>query len=1062
MKNLEPPPHVKDLVKFFSTKDTQCGNKGLRDSRRTLPAISRFEYNIRPSTSIFNGRIKQITELHDAIQANKNSGQNLTVVTQDVEVNSLGGVDSEIVSRVYTSLQNSKCLIIFDNFESVDLSEFLPPEDDQGKPMILIITSNPMNWSQEPILIDGLTSEEGALYLERELKLEPSDRPLSKVFTELCNGLPLGLQIAVSLMDIIPEGEDENSNFLQNFVESFASEQELYLTRRVSDSVTNITVAVLMQMAEKELLEEEHGELANKVSEMLAFLSSVTHKQVLLSLFPTTEVSSLSKALELLTKYAIIRKFDMYIEIHPHIQAIIIEKIQARDASCTLTSPCTETVLLEELTSNIHLGLISRTLDQQMKWEYIKTGISIVNHTKNRFLNPAVATLTEIIATQLVKLNFRESYRLFHEILDFHLTTLLPQCKMENTLESVSTALQNSPSDNDPAFESPASITQVPSTDNNCPQPEELQSCKEFLKKILESKEEPSSKKLAATQILGYILYMQGRYEKALEVFQEVSKTQNQFWGSQHLEFLTTENTIGTLLVDLHEYEAAFEVYSGIYEAFKSKYGMEHPFTITIECNISVVLQRLEKYTDAYESYENVLKKQEKVLEKDDPAILRSKTNMAVILELQGFHDEALDLFLEILHQQMTTLGSFHADTLLSAHNIASILDILGYTDEALEIYRDVSDGRMQILGEFHKDTLSTLHNMALLLDKTKCYAEAISIYKRAYASRTEILGADHKDTLNTLYNMAVALENNQSFDEAYQTYSKVHAIFQTKLGPEHPATFYCLLNMALVLQSLEKYQDALELYQHIYEDQRRILGDLHEDTLSTRHDMAAVLDYQGNWNEAYVMYSDVFESRKLTLGEEHPDTLATMHQMASMLESLGHYEEASQIYSKVLEKQMQALGREHVDTLTTEHNKTIVDFHQRNYSEALEMYKKVYEIRRKALGPVHPETLSTQHNIGLVLIALEQFSEALVIFEEVYDNRKDILGPKHLDTLRTRQNLAQVLKKLNRLSESLDILTEVYDSRKKVLGDAHPETVRTKNKMKAIYKARDHVQSQN
>jgi tetratricopeptide (TPR) repeat protein len=547
------------------------------------------------------------------------------------------------------------------------------------------------------------------------------------------------------------------------------------------------------------------------------------------------------------------------------------------------------------------------------------------------------------------------------------------------------------------------------------------------------------------------VLDNQGKYEEALQIYQEVFKKQKEKLGPNHIKTLITRRDMAYVLKNQGKYEEALQIYQEVCEKEKEKLGPNHPDTLTTLHYMALVLKNKGKYEEALQIYQEVFEKEKEVLGPNHPDTLITRNNMASVLDSQGKYEEALQICQEVFEKRKEKLGPDHPDTLITRNNMASVLDNQGNYEEALQIYQEVFEKRKEILGLDHPDTLITLHNMASVLDNQGKYEEALQIYQEVFEKRKEILGPDHPDTLTTLHNMAYVLENQGKYEEVLQIYQEVFEKRKEKLGPDHPDTLITLHNMAYVLDNQGKYEEALQIYQEVCEKEKEKLGPDHPDTLTTLHNMALVLKNQGKYEEALQIYQEVCEKEKL--GPDHPDTLITRNNMASVLDNQGKYEEALQIYQEVCEKEKEKLGPDHPDTLITRNNMACVLDNQGKYEEALQIYQEVFEKRKEILGPDHPHTLTTLHNMALVLKNQGKYEEALQIYQEVFEKRKEILGLDHPDTLITLHNMASVLDNQRKYEEALQIYQEVCEKRKGILGPDHPHTLTTLHNMALVLK---------
>jgi tetratricopeptide (TPR) repeat protein len=351
-----------------------------------------------------------------------------------------------------------------------------------------------------------------------------------------------------------------------------------------------------------------------------------------------------------------------------------------------------------------------------------------------------------------------------------------------------------------------------------------------------------------------------GNWQKAREMLERALTIEEFRYGYDHQSTLTTRDNMAGVLSNQGKYDEALQAYQEVFDKRKDLLGPEHPSTLTTQNNMAGVLSYLGKYEEALQAYEEIFDKEKDLLGPEHPNTLTARHNMASVLSKQGKYEEALQAYQEVFDIWKRELGPEHPSNLTTRNNMAGVLSKQGKYKEALQAYQEIFDKRKDLLGPEHPSTLTTWNNMAEVLSKQGKYEEALQAYQVVYDKRKDLLGPEHPDTLSTRNNMALVLSKQGKYKEALQAYQEVFDKRKDLLGPEHPDTLSTRNSMAGVLSEQGKHEEALKVYQEVFDKTKDLLGPEHPDTLTTRNNMTLVLSKQGKYKEALQAYQEVFD----------------------------------------------------------------------------------------------------------------------------------------------------------------------------------------------------------
>ncbi|KAF8418318.1 hypothetical protein EV426DRAFT_679825 [Tirmania nivea] len=243
----------------------------------------------------------------------------------------------------------------------------------------------------------------------------------------------------------------------------------------------------------------------------------------------------------------------------------------------------------------------------------------------------------------------------------------------------------------------------------------------------------------------------QGQYKKALEWYGRVLAGKEKALGVDHPDTLTTVHSMASVFSRQGQYKKALEWY-GRALAGKEKAGVDHPSTLTTVHEMASVFLKQGQYDKALEWYGRVLAGEEKALGVDHPSTLATVHSMASVFSEQGQYDKSLEWYGRVLAGFEKALGVDHPRTLTTVHSMASVFSKQGQYDKSLEWYGRVLAGFEKALGVDHPRTLTTVHSVASVFSEQGQYDKALEWYGRALAGKEKALGVDHPSTQTTIH----------------------------------------------------------------------------------------------------------------------------------------------------------------------------------------------------------------------------------------------------------------------------------------------------------------------
>jgi tetratricopeptide (TPR) repeat protein len=533
-----------------------------------------------------------------------------------------------------------------------------------------------------------------------------------------------------------------------------------------------------------------------------------------------------------------------------------------------------------------------------------------------------------------------------------------------------------------------------------------------------------------------------GQYNRAEELFLQVTESRSRVLGSKHPDTLTSVSNLGSVLSSQGKYKEAEAMHRRALEAREKMLGREHPDTLTSVSKLGLVLLSQGKYQEAEAMHRRDLEGCEKVLGREHPDTLTSVSNLGSVLLSQGKYQEAEAMHRRALEAREKVLGREDPDTLTSVGSLGSVLSSQGKYKEAEAMHRRVLEAREKMLGREHPHTLISVGSLGSVLSRQGKYEEAEAMHRRALEGSEKVLGREHPDTLISVSKLGSVLSSQGKYQEAEAMHRRALEAREKVLGREHPYTLTSVSNLGSVLSSQGKYKEAEAMHRQALEAREKVLRREDPDTLASVDNLGLVLERQGKYEEAEAMHRRALEAREKVLGREDPNTLASVDNLGLVLSSQGKYEEAERMHRRALEGYEKAVGREHPDTLISVNNLRWVLSRQGKYEEAEAMHRRDLEGSEKVLGREHPDTLTSVSNLGSVLERQGKYEEAEAMHRRALEGCKKVLGREHPDTLISVSKLGSVLSRQGKYQEAEAMHRRALEAREKVLGLEHPNTL--------------------
>lgn len=348
----------------------------------------------------------------------------------------------------------------------------------------------------------------------------------------------------------------------------------------------------------------------------------------------------------------------------------------------------------------------------------------------------------------------------------------------------------------------------------------------------------------------------------------------------------TTLHNLGTVYLNQGRWEKAIDCYQEslkIYRQRKDCQGEAQSLN-----NLGGVYKNQGRWEDAISCYQESLKICRQLGDRHGTA--PSLMNLGIVYKNQGKWEEAIDCYqksLEICRQ----FGD--------RHGAAQILMALGtvYNDQSkweqsIACYQASLETKNQ-LGDRH-GVAQIINNLGLVYRNQSKWEEAISLHQKSLGTFREL--GDRHGEAQALGNLGNVYLNQGKWEEAIAFYEKDLQISR-ELG-DHHGEAQTLGNLGLAYENQDKLKEAIALYKQSLKIKHQ-LGDCYGEA-QTLGNLGNVYYKQNNSDDAIALYEQSLKI-KCELGDYHGEA-QTLTNLGAVLHDQGKSDKAIYCFQKSLE----------------------------------------------------------------------------------------------------------------------------------------------------------------
>lgn len=227
--------------------------------------------------------------------------------------------------------------------------------------------------------------------------------------------------------------------------------------------------------------------------------------------------------------------------------------------------------------------------------------------------------------------------------------------------------------------------------------------------------------------------------------------------GKEMIELL---NSLGFLYYMNYRYNEALEMFKEAIQKGKDLQGDDDPQVMNSWFHLGIILEHTGKLDEALENLSELLAAQERVYGPDHPDVAKTLNALGTCHFHKGQADIELagTYHLRALRIRIKSLGPIHSDVAQSHHNMGVVFSSLGNSDAARILFEHALAILERTLGPWHYNVAWVLQSLGDLAEEAGNCEQAHSLWTKALGILEKAMGPRSVDSLEVLFRMALSL----------------------------------------------------------------------------------------------------------------------------------------------------------------------------------------------------------------------------------------------------------------------------------------------------------------
>ncbi|QKV81569.1 NB-ARC domain-containing protein [Amycolatopsis sp. Hca4] len=396
-------------------------------------------------------------------------------------------------------------------------------------------------------------------------------------------------------------------------------------------------------------------------------------------------------------------------------------------------------------------------------------------------------------------------------------------------------------------------------------------------------------------------LYFSGDHAGALALAEEAAMTWTNRYGEDDVQTLAASEQLGRMLWVLGRYEESVEVSGRTLRLFQRTAGPDSEQALRAEMLVAGGHKANGDFSAARTLNQRTYDRARSLFGDDDPSTLRAAHDLVVSLLLVGEYEQARWLSEDTYERRSEVLGYDNWETILTLNIMIICRRELGdYSWAHIEQQKVVE----RVRGLFGSDTDGVVrrdYHLAVAQRKDGHHDAALNLSGSALERFRHKYGRDHPNALACALAHSLDLRNAGDLSTSLELGEQVLAQYRANVGDRHPHTLVADADVGVTLRLLGDPAAALTRDEAVLTRLRDRLGPAHPHVLACSINTANDCYALGDVPRSLRMNTETLARLRRALPDSHPVTLAARLNRALDLERLGRIREAVSQHEEVL-----------------------------------------------------------------------------------------------------------------------------------------------------------------
>lgn len=217
---------------------------------------------------------------------------------------------------------------------------------------------------------------------------------------------------------------------------------------------------------------------------------------------------------------------------------------------------------------------------------------------------------------------------------------------------------------------------------------------------------------------LGIALYSLGRFEEAIEQYEQVVKLREVALGEHHPDVGAAYNNLANALMQIRRLDEARDEHVRSMAIWEAGLGRKHPFIGASLNNLGNVEYNLGDFEAAEARYREALALRLEVLPPDHVDLAATRLNLGAVLTERKAYVEAQAIIMQANEVFETVLGEDHPYAVSSRGSLAELRRLQGDLDGAIAQQRAVVQTQQRVLPADHPELGAAYVSLGNMLDE--------------------------------------------------------------------------------------------------------------------------------------------------------------------------------------------------------------------------------------------------------------------------------------------------------------------------------------------------------